>query len=91
VLKHHAMKTYGGIDPPFLTSTLDGGEWSNSRPGRFTPGERAPGFSLNRRLGVPQSLSGRCGKEKIYLAPAGNRTRDVQPVAIPTELSRLFP
>jgi hypothetical protein len=26
-----------------LTSALDGGEWSASRPGRFTPGERAPG------------------------------------------------
>jgi hypothetical protein len=27
----------------FLTSALDGGEWSTSRPGRFTPGERDPG------------------------------------------------
>jgi hypothetical protein len=26
-----------------LTSTLVGGEWSASRPGRFTPGERTPG------------------------------------------------
>jgi hypothetical protein len=26
----------------FLTSALVGGEWSTSRPGRFTPGERAP-------------------------------------------------
>jgi hypothetical protein len=25
-----------------LTSALDGGEWSASRPGRFTPTERAP-------------------------------------------------
>jgi hypothetical protein len=25
------------------TSALVGGEWSTSRPGRFTPGERAPG------------------------------------------------
>jgi hypothetical protein len=33
----------GCIDPLFLTSTLVGGEWSNSRPGRFTSGERAPG------------------------------------------------
>jgi hypothetical protein len=28
----------------FFTSTLVGGEWSTSRPGRFTPGERAPGI-----------------------------------------------
>jgi hypothetical protein len=33
----------GGVAPPFLTSALDGGEWSASRPARFTPGERAPG------------------------------------------------
>jgi len=26
-----------------LTSSLDGGEWSASRPGRFTARERAPG------------------------------------------------
>jgi hypothetical protein len=26
-----------------LTSALDGGEWSTSLPGRFTPRERAPG------------------------------------------------
>jgi hypothetical protein len=26
-----------------LISALDGGEWSASRPGRFTPRERAPG------------------------------------------------
>jgi hypothetical protein len=33
------MKTWvsGGIAPPFLTSTLDSGECSASRPGRFTP------------------------------------------------------
>jgi hypothetical protein len=27
----------------FLTLALVGGEWSASRPGSFTPGERAPG------------------------------------------------
>jgi hypothetical protein len=39
------MKTYrgnGGIVPPFLSSALDEGEWSDSRPGRFTSGEGAP-------------------------------------------------
>jgi hypothetical protein len=33
--KHHALKT-------FLTSLLDEGERSASRPGRFTPVKRAP-------------------------------------------------
>jgi hypothetical protein len=39
-------KGRGGVDVQtyvFLTSTLIGGEWSASRPGHFTPGERAPG------------------------------------------------
>jgi hypothetical protein len=39
------MKTYGGVDVYIhilLTSALDGGEWSASRPGRSTPGKEAP-------------------------------------------------
>jgi hypothetical protein len=38
------MKAYGGVDiynHVCLTSTLVGGEWSASRPGRFTAGEKA--------------------------------------------------
>jgi hypothetical protein len=38
------MKTYGGVTVQiqvFLTSALVGGEWSASRPGRFTPGKIA--------------------------------------------------
>jgi hypothetical protein len=40
------MKTYGEVDIHihiFLTSALAGGEWSASRPGRFTAWERALG------------------------------------------------
>jgi hypothetical protein len=40
------MKAYGGVDVQnhiFLTSALAGDEWSASRPGHFTPWERAPG------------------------------------------------
>jgi hypothetical protein len=40
------MKAYGAVDVQshiFLTSALVGGEWSVSRPGRFTSGERVPG------------------------------------------------
>jgi hypothetical protein len=38
------MKTYGKVKVQlhaYLTSTLDEGEWSVSRPGRFTPREKA--------------------------------------------------
>jgi hypothetical protein len=41
------MKMYGGVDVQiqvFLPSALAGGEWSASRRGCFTPGERAPGI-----------------------------------------------
>jgi hypothetical protein len=44
--EHHAMKAYWGWRYNYthsLSSALDGGEWSASRPGRFTPRERAPG------------------------------------------------
>jgi hypothetical protein len=37
------MRRSGGITSSFLTSALDGGEWSASRPCRFTPGERTTG------------------------------------------------
>jgi hypothetical protein len=33
----------GGIALPLLTSALDGGEWTASRPSRYTPEDRAPG------------------------------------------------
>jgi hypothetical protein len=49
-----------------LTSALVGGEWSASRPGRFTPGKQAP-------LGGPQNRSGR-RREKNNLAPTGIQT-----------------
>jgi hypothetical protein len=40
------MKMYVAVDAEihiFLTSALVEGEWSATRPSRFTPGERAPG------------------------------------------------
>jgi hypothetical protein len=43
-------------------------------------------YPFDRRLDEPQSRSGRNGEEKNLL-PAGNRTPDIQPVAIPNELS----
>jgi len=48
---------------PFLISALDGGEWSDSRSGRFILG-KSPWYPLDRRLDGPQSCSGRGGEEK---------------------------
>jgi hypothetical protein len=38
-LCHKDILGSGGIAPPFFTFALDGGDWSNSRPGHFTPEE----------------------------------------------------
>jgi hypothetical protein len=65
------MKAYwesGGIAPRTLTSALDGGEWSASRPGRFILGKE-PLDSLDRKLGGPRSRSGRGGEEKNSKPP----------------------
>jgi hypothetical protein len=45
----------------FLSSTLDGGEWSASRPGRALPQRKDPRYPLDRRLGGPYSWSGHEG------------------------------
>jgi hypothetical protein len=65
-----------GIVPTFLTSALDWGVGSTSRPCRFTPRGKRPRTPSVWKLW-------RRGKS----CNAGNRTRAVQPVAIPTELS----
>jgi hypothetical protein len=54
-----------------LTSAVDGGEWSASHPGYFTPRKRAPRTHLDRRLGGPQSRSGRGCEEKSSQPPPG--------------------
>jgi hypothetical protein len=57
----------------FLTSALDGGEWSASRPGRSLPPEKDLRYPLYRKLGGPQSRPGQRLEEKSF-APAGDRT-----------------
>jgi hypothetical protein len=49
------MKAYGGVDAEnhiLLTSALVGGEWSASRPGRFTPGNHWIGGWVGPRAGL---------------------------------------
>jgi hypothetical protein len=63
------MKTYWGVEVQlhaFLTSALDGGEWSVSRPQG-----KSPWYPLDRRLGGPQGRSGRGGEEKNSQLPPG--------------------
>jgi hypothetical protein len=78
------MKTYGEVEVwlhALLTSALDGGEWSTSRPSCFTPKERAPQYPFDWRLSGPQSQSGCVGEKKKKSIFTGNRNPVVQPAA----------
>jgi hypothetical protein len=75
------VKTLWGnrsIPPPFLTSALDGDEWSASRPEFFTNGEIAPGTHWIKGLDVGPRAGLDAVEKSSY---AGNRTRADQPVA----------
>jgi hypothetical protein len=71
------MKTYWGwgIAPRILElGTIEGGEWSASRPDLFTPGERARPIGWEAGW-TPEPVSTQCRREK-FPPPAGNRTPD---------------
>jgi hypothetical protein len=76
------MKTYGGVNiwiHVFFTYSLAGGEWSVSRLGRFTPGERVRdtywiGDWVGPRAGLNDMV------ERIFLALA---VLDLQPLVHP--------
>jgi hypothetical protein len=53
------------------------------------PRGSSPRYPLDRLLGGPQSRAGWCGEER-KLAPAGNRTTSVKPVAGRSLLHRIF-
>jgi hypothetical protein len=63
LIKRHAMKTYWAT---FLTSALDKGKWSASRPCRLFPEERSLRYSLDSGLGGTQSRSRSVEKRDIF-------------------------
>jgi hypothetical protein len=80
------MKAYwgsGGTVPPrSLTSTLDGGEWSASRPGRFTSRERVPDTHwVGDWVGCRAVLDAVMRKIPSPRRQSNPRTPIVQPVA----------
>jgi len=60
-----------------MTTALEGGEGSASRPGRSLPPGKTR-YPLYRRLGGPQ---GRSGHVRKISPPPGFHSRTVQPVA----------
>jgi hypothetical protein len=60
-----------------LPSALDGSVWSTICPGRFIP-KKQRRYPLNRRLGGPQSRSGRFGENKNLLSLPEFESRTVQ-------------
>jgi hypothetical protein len=60
-----------------LTSALDGGEWSASRPGRFTPKEGVPGTHWIGSWVGPRVVLKAVVRRKIP-SPAGNRTLEAR-------------
>jgi hypothetical protein len=75
------MQAYWGVEVyfhAFLTSALDGGDWSAPRPGRFTPKARVLGTHW---VGGWVSRSGRGGEEKNSQPLPGIEPRIIQPVA----------
>jgi hypothetical protein len=52
MLRHEDTLRSAGTAPLFLTSSLDGGEWSSSRPDRFTPGTHMMGGWVGSRAGL---------------------------------------
>jgi len=66
VFKHHAMKGYwgsGDMAPRILDFGTRWGEWSASRPSRFSPRQRASGTHWIGDCG-PQNRSGRGCEER---------------------------
>jgi hypothetical protein len=73
--KRHAMKTYGdgGIAPRILDLSSSWRWVVSFTPRPLNPREKRPRYALDRRLGGPQSRSGRDVEEE-FSAPPGKRT-----------------
>jgi len=84
-----AWRHTGGVEVQlhsFLTSALDGGEWTTTRPDRCIPGGRNP---------VPTEQE--AGRDEVWaragvdVAVGGNESRTFQPVALGTIPSTVCP
>jgi hypothetical protein len=85
------MKAYGGVDVQihiFLTSAIVAGEWSASRPCRFTLAERAPGTHWIGGWVDPRAGLDAVEKRKFFILP-GLKLRPLSRPARSQSLYRL--
>jgi len=68
--RHEIVRNVRGLLPLILVSALDGGQWSNSRPGLFVP-MKVPWYPLKRGSGGFQSRSGCFGEQQNVLHKTG--------------------
>jgi hypothetical protein len=66
------MSVSEDTESPFLSSVLDGDEWSASRLGHFISREKSPRYPLDRRLVGPHNPL--LGYEEKMVSSAGKRT-----------------
>jgi hypothetical protein len=71
--RHEGIWGSGGIAQTLLTSGLDGGEWSASRSGHFSPGKKAPGTHWKGGWVGPRGCLDAVEKRKS-LVPTRNQT-----------------
>jgi hypothetical protein len=84
------MKAYRGVDVYthiFLTSALVGDEWSASRPGLFTPGERAPVTHWIWSLVDPRAGLDDMKKWKYFIPPG----LELRALSRPASSQSLYP
>jgi hypothetical protein len=72
------VRRYGSYS--YLTSALDGGEWSASRPGRASPPGKGPPVPIGQETGWAPEPVWTQGLEEKSSAPVGDRTPIVQSV-----------
>jgi hypothetical protein len=83
------MKANGGGDVYihiFLTSALVGGEWSASRPGPFTTGEKAPGTHWIGGWVDPRAGLDTVDKRKLLTLPG----LELRPLSRPASSQSLY-
>jgi hypothetical protein len=70
------VRETGGIAPQFLTSVLDGSEWSASRPGKQLP------TFIGEEVVLASEPIWRLRRRAKFLVPVKNRTLILRPTSL---------